>query len=255
MRFKRFAAALDTLQAPLRVFFRDDDAGWSDERLAALLDVFDAHRAPIDLAVIPQALTRELALDLCARRANARERLGLHQHGYAHLNHESMGRKCEFGPARSAEQQARDVLAGQLRLRALLGSIDPIFTPPWNRCSQATLPALSASGLHLSRDVTATPLALGPVRECPVQVDWCKWLKGAEPDLAELDRQLAAFTQRGGASLGIMLHHAAMTEADWTALDELLPALNSHRRVRLCLMRELLERAGAMTGVTLAASV
>src|SRR5215216_1787878 len=83
-----------------KFFFRDDDAGWGDERLLALLDVFEARGTWVDLAVIPRALDAGLAPELLAR-----ERVGLHQHGLVHANHEPEGRrKCEFGPARSASQ-------------------------------------------------------------------------------------------------------------------------------------------------------
>ena len=252
MPFSEFSAALDAAITPIGVFFRDDDAGWEDERLLTLLDVFDEQRAPIDLAVIPQALTRELALDLCVRRARARDRLGLHQHGYAHTNHETTGRKCEFGPARAAEQQAQDVMVGQLRLRALLGVIDPIFTPPWNRCTQATVEAVQMSGLKvLSRDAGAAALELGGLRDCPVHVDWCKWTNTPTPDWAMLDQQLALAVKQGepggdrnvaadGANtLGVMLHHAVMVDADWQMLRKLLALLHQHPRVRLNLMREL----------------
>jgi hypothetical protein len=242
VRFRQLSAALNAAPASIKLFFRDDDAGWGDEHLRALLEVFEAQAAPIDLAVIPHALTREMALELCTRRARGRDRLGFHQHGYRHSNYETEGRKCEFGPSRSAQQQAHDILAGQMRLRALLGNIDPIFTPPWNRCTQATVQAVRASGQKaLSRDVTAAPLELGPLDACAVHVDWCKWTHRADPDWAALDQQLAVFVQRGQSTLGIMLHHAVMTDADWAALRELLPLLNAHRRAQLCLMRELIQ--------------
>src|SRR4051812_44895721 len=73
------------------VFFRDDDAGWADARLCALLDRFERHGLPADLAVIPAALDHRLAGEL--RRRAATQRLGLHQHGFAHRNHEPDGRK------------------------------------------------------------------------------------------------------------------------------------------------------------------
>jgi peptidoglycan/xylan/chitin deacetylase (PgdA/CDA1 family) len=268
MPFSQFSTALDAVTTDIRVFFRDDDAGWADERLMTLLDVFDEQRAPIDLAVIPQALTRELALELCMRRARAREYLGLHQHGYAHTNHQSEGRKCEFGAARSAEQQAQDVMAGHERLGALLGRIDPIFTPPWNRCTQATVAALRECGLKvLSRDFGAAPLELGALRDAPVHVDWCKWTNTQTPDWASLDQQLglaveravpaerdkravpagtdkravpAGTDKRAVPALGVMLHHAVMGDADWQALRELLALLYRYPRVRLSLMRELI---------------
>lgn len=254
MRFEQLTAALDAATAPIKVFFRDDDAGWADEHLRALLDVFESHDAPIDLAVIPQALTREMALELCVRRARRRGRLGLHQHGYTHSNHEAAGRKCEFGASRLAEQQKHDVLVGQLRLRALLGTIDPIFTPPWNRCTQSTVQALCAAGLQvLSRDATATALDLGALQQCPVHVDWCKWTNCAAPDWQELDKRFSALVQAGQNTIGIMLHHAAMAQADWTALAELLPILNRHARAQLCAMRELVRLEHSYSGEKAAA--
>jgi len=42
---------------PVDFFFRIDDVGWEDDRLFPLLDLFEQRAVPIDLAVIPQALT------------------------------------------------------------------------------------------------------------------------------------------------------------------------------------------------------
>src|SRR3954467_1577014 len=83
--------SLDRSEAPVDVFFRDDDAGWADERLLELIDRFAAHGLPLDLAVIPMELSAVLAERLAERP------VGLHQHGYAHTNHQLEGRKCEFG--------------------------------------------------------------------------------------------------------------------------------------------------------------
>jgi hypothetical protein len=95
-------AALDEASGPVDFFLRDDDAGWDDERLFAMLEVVERHALPIDLAVIPQALSPSLADSLIAQQARSDAQLGLHQHGLAHRNHESDGRKCEFGPSPSA---------------------------------------------------------------------------------------------------------------------------------------------------------
>src|SRR4051794_7609648 len=111
------ARALDAAPAPVAFFFRDDDAGWGDARLAALLDVFASHATWLDLAVIPRALDAGLARELLAR-----EGVGLHQHGLAHANHEPEGlRRCEFGPARPAALQRADIVEGRERLEDLLG--------------------------------------------------------------------------------------------------------------------------------------
>jgi len=51
---------LDACACPVRFFFRDDDVGWDDERLWALLDRFARGATPVDLAVIPAMLTGSL---------------------------------------------------------------------------------------------------------------------------------------------------------------------------------------------------
>ncbi len=100
-------AALDAAPSPVPVFFRDDDAGWGDDRLCALLDRFEARALPIDVAAIPRALGPAIARELAARGVS------VHQHGFAHANHEPEGRKYEFGPSRSREVQRRDIEAGR----------------------------------------------------------------------------------------------------------------------------------------------
>ena len=93
--------ALDAARAPVTFFFRDDDGGWADLRLRALLDVHEEYGMPVDLALIPDALSPWLIRHL-ERRASRNGLLGLHQHGRAHVNHETTGRKCEFGESRVA---------------------------------------------------------------------------------------------------------------------------------------------------------
>ncbi len=168
---KALEAKLATLDAPVELFFRNDDAGWAQDRLEALIELFAARQVPLDCAVIPASLDAPTARDLCALR-NAFPLLGLHQHGYAHSNHEPAdSRKCEFGPARPLERQLADVIAGRERLDGLLGAWDPIFTPPWNRCSAATLQGLASHGFALvSTDRHRDDL--GTIAQLPVTLDW-----------------------------------------------------------------------------------
>ena len=63
--------ALDAATAPVHFFIRDDDAGWDDARLFALLRCTERARVPIDLAVIPQATGVGLRRSL-SRAARAR---------------------------------------------------------------------------------------------------------------------------------------------------------------------------------------
>jgi hypothetical protein len=236
-------AALDAAPAATPFFLRDDDAGWDDTRLFALLDRTRHAGAPIDLAVIPQATGPALAASLCARADAAPGLIGLHQHGFAHRNHEAIGRKCEFGDSRSAAAQQDDLCSGRERLRQCFGArLDAIFTPPWNRCSAATPPLLAQLGFTaLSRSRGAAPQQSLP--ELPVDVDWCKQRRLAAAQggcsgplvAAALARRVAT-----GGPVGLMLHHADMDGNDLALLDELLQATRRHPHVRWMPMRDLL---------------
>jgi len=48
-------ASLDGRAGPVAFFVRDDDGGWNDEALLALLDTVERRGVPIDLAWIPDA--------------------------------------------------------------------------------------------------------------------------------------------------------------------------------------------------------
>jgi len=253
--------ALDRCEHAVPVFFRDDDGGWADAELRALVGLFAEHETPIDLALIPTAVGLPLA-DWLAERAGPM--LGLHQHGYEHVSHERKGRKCEFGVARGYRKQRQDIALGQHRLKSVFGrKLDPIFTPPWNRCTADTAVALRRLGFRaLSRDVTAKPLeGAEDLRDIKVSVDWMKYRDGDQPDLAALGDRLAA--QLGGdGPVGIMLHHAVMGEKDLRALAALLELLRSHLVIDCLPMRELIDpaaprrlrppRAGASVALSLA---
>jgi predicted deacetylase len=240
-------AALDAATAPVDFFLRDDDAGWNDERLVALLACTEAARVPIDLAVIPQATGAGLAAELRARVDAVPGLIGLHQHGHAHSNFETQGRRCEFGPGRELQAQRRDLIEGREQLRALFGTrLDGLFTPPWNRCSAQTpglLAELDYTGL--SRDRSAPVQHALP--ELAVDVDWCKQRRLANErgdDAGQsIDAELARHV-RSGATLGLMLHHAQMSDIELSWLQTWLPCWASHPNARWRLMQPLLlERA------------
>lgn len=232
--------ALERAPDPIIGFVRDDDAGWDDRRLYRLLDLFDAYETPIDLAVIPTQLHGELADELRRRHGGAAGRLGLHQHGYSHVNHESQGRKCEFGPSRAPELQYADIARGRELLGSRLGdAVDPFFTPPWNRCTSGTAAALSALGFALlSRDSTATPFGLPELAEVVVQVDWFASRKGTRLTRDELGSLLAE-RALGQHPLGVMLHHAVMDDAEFDGVEQLVGLLAHHPNVRMRSMAQV----------------
>lgn len=214
------AAALAAAPRPVPVFFRNDDAGWDDAALVRLLDVFAPSRTPIDLAVIPSEARPELVAELLRRREDG---VRVHQHGATHANHEAVGRKCEFGPSRTPAQRQADIVEGQRVLRARFGdALDPVFTPPWNRCEPDSGDHLAAAGIAvLSRDATAPALGHAQVREVRIDVDWFGKARGERWTREELGRRLAAAVAERGR-LGVMLHHAVTSADDLAGIAELV---------------------------------
>lgn len=222
------------------VFFRDDDVGWDDRALLALLEVFVRRDVPVDLAVIPVATHPHVASSLLRLRRDAA--IGLHQHGYAHVDHETQGRKCEFGSSRTPDQLAADVSAGARLLGELFGEhLDPIFTPPWNRCRPELGDVLADAGFEvLSRDSTATPLERPRLAELPVTVDWFGTSKRTKLPFDRADRGRAIAGSLGsGRPVGIMLHHAVCGDGDRADVDELLSVFASSRAVTCRTMRDV----------------
>lgn len=245
--------ALDARSAPLSFFLRDDDAGWEEPRLMRLLDLCGSLACPIDLAVIPAAVTSDEARRLLAWRAAAPARVGLHQHGWAHVDHEhhgTGGRKSEFGASRPAEDRWRDLAAGRRRLLDWFGdALDPVFTPPWNRCTDDTAAMLPALGLSvLSRDAGALPTGVASLRECPTHLDWFAKRRGVRLPADEFARRAAAVAA-SASPVGILLHHAVMDDVEFAGLEHLLRVLRAHAHCRPCSLLDAAARVRPTTPV------
>lgn len=231
--------ALDRASSPIQCFFRDDDGGWADDRLLALLDLFQTHSMAIDLALIPAALSDRLARTLVKRIELGQQPLGFHQHGYQHVNHQSTGRKCEFGDQRLFRQQYEDIARGrQILFEALGDHSQAIFTPPWNRCTQDTVRALSQLGFQaLSRDNTGDFLATEDLVEIPVSIDWFGKKQGLRFSFERLGLRIATQMEKT-PTLGIMLHHQHMDATELSRLGELLRLFSHHPALQPCLMKD-----------------
>jgi hypothetical protein len=243
------ARALDVRSGPLDIFFRDDDAGWANEQLFELLDLFAQQRWPIDLAAIPAAVRDPLAAALLTR-VHAGSPIGLHQHGFMHLNHEPEGRPWEFGPSRPAAAQQRDIAAGSRALREYFGAfLDPIFTPPWNRCTPATALCVRECGLTaISRDRSADPLNVEGLSDCSIGVDWFARAKGKRLTRHEWAVRMAQEIADVPTPLGVMLHHAQMDRDEFRALGELMTTCTTSIHVRGVLMRDVVAATTARIG-------
>ena len=170
----------------------------------------------------------------------------MHQHGYAHVNHEPEGRKCEFGVSRSAAEQADDIAAGRELLGSQLGDLAPVFTPPWNRCAPWTAEVLRDLGVAvLSRDLSAGVAGVPGLVELPVTVDW--FAKRRKVPVDRTGRgELLAEKAREPRPVGVMLHHEVMSDLDRADTGALLALLGRASRRR----RRPPRRAGARRRLT-----
>jgi peptidoglycan/xylan/chitin deacetylase (PgdA/CDA1 family) len=230
---------------PVAVFFRADDVGVPGRRFARLVEIFQRHRAPLGLAVVPAWLTAARWERLAALTRGGAGLWCWHQHGWRHANHEPEGKKQEFGPARPAARVAADLRRGRRRLEALMGpAFYPAFTPPWNRCSAQALALIRAAGYRaVSRSSGSRPPAPPGLPELAVNLDLhTRREPSAEGAWRMLGEELQAAVAAGRC--GIMIHHQRMNAAAAAFLDALLAALKAQGGFRLAGMPALAENDG-----------
>ena len=226
------------------VFFRADDIGIPSKQYTDLIQLFTKHQIPLALAVVPSWLNEERRNHLFDIAGKNPSLWCWHQHGTRHVNHETQGKKQEFGSARTEEEIQHSLSRGKSRLATLLGDdFTPIFTPPWNRCSQQTLQQLiELRFLAISRSSGARPLSPASLPDLQVNVD-LHTRKENSPQkaltnlLSELEHSLAT------GWCGIMLHHQRMNARALLFLDILLKVIRSEANLSVAAFPDLIERA------------
>lgn len=155
---------------------RVDDVGMcNNERHDLLGEIADIGHT-VNAAVVPIHAIRSAEWLTPLLRAHS-GRIEIHQHGWSHINHESTGRKAEFGSARCSSVHAADIARGKVLLHELFGpAFVPVFCPPWNRVNDDLLNICSALGFSgvsaFGRLVVAPPMC-----DLSVNIDVTKALR------------------------------------------------------------------------------
>ena len=214
------------------LFFRADDIGIPSHSFHQLIHCFHKHNLPLCLATVPTWLTPKRLHELSMSMDPRSSQWCWHLHGWLHRNFEVSGKKQEFGPSRNPDT-IKDILhKGRTRLETLLEeSFHPVFTPPWNRCSQATLTSLANMRFKaVSRSVGARPDAPSVLPDFLVNVD-LHTRKESSPErslehlMTELEKGIAA------GQCGIMIHHQRMNRRALHLLDLLLEIVGQDQRI------------------------
>ena len=214
----------------LHIFLRDDDIDVDEETLRQLLDISLARDVPINLQVIPAGLT-EAGYRLVADHKRFTPHLvELNQHGWQHVNHQIEGRKCEFGPIRSYDQQYEDIARGKALLEERFDDLfAPVFTPPWNRCTEETFAVLHELGFSTFSGLrNGSPISGYGFRDISVTLDYYRW-KGNPRMKAPTELVTSLIDQiKVGEPIGLMLHHKVMDADAFSFLDALLIELRRY---------------------------
>ncbi len=224
-----------------QIFFRADDIGVPGKQFTKLIHLFREHKLPLCLAVVPTWLTADRLSKLQQDTGTASSQWCWHQHGWLHRNYETVGKKQEFGPARSGKIQVADLKKGKERLQKIMGSnFSPFFTPPWNRCSKNTLEGLQELQFQaVSRSENAKPLAPAGLPDIQVNID-LHTRKEANPKkcLQDLLTEISQGIANGTG--GIMIHHQRMNQAAFDFLDLLLHTIRADPRLSSLLFQDLI---------------
>ncbi|MGB7181599.1 MAG: hypothetical protein WBD34_17285 [Burkholderiaceae bacterium] len=234
------AEAIAKKKDRIHIFFRNDDGGWAQERLDNLWHLMLRHGLPMDVAVIPDALTEQIADRLHGLHQRSTGMLRFHQHGFRHRNHEFSDRKSEFGISRTFEQQLTDIDEGRTVLGRWLGnSVDPFFTPPWNRCTDVTISALHTLGFQvISRITGSDSLVCNQLKPIDVSIDWLKSRKGQRMTWAQFCNYAKSQFEIGD-TIGIMLHHEHMDTPELERFQQFVKLLMAQPNVQFCSMKAI----------------
>lgn len=225
-----------------KIFFRADDIGVPGKQFSQLIKLFQDHKLPLCMAVVPTWLTTARFSTLQRLTGKETSQWCWHQHGWLHRNHETEGKKQEFGPGRPATEQLRDLKNGQERLTDIMGkTFSPFFTPPWNRCSIDTLQGLKDFGFQaVSRSLNAKPVTLSNLPDLQINID-LHTRKESDPERSSQNLLLELEQGISSGTGGIMIHHQRMNQANFVFLKLLLQAITNNLSLHPLRFQEMLQ--------------
>lgn len=211
---------------PCKIWLRDDDAFSDVPSLRTLLE--SVPNSQISLAVIPGLMHPSL-VNLLEHYPNVR----ILQHGWKHQNWNGIdSAPNEFPELRELEVMARELLTGLAILNKTFGPrCLPVFVPPWHNCSESVLKRSASIGFSaISMNSPCLPLLKRlSIFEINIEVDVTNWRFGGRfigiQSLANAIERSCHVRRLWDAEylpIGILTHHARMTNSDLLEFNQFL---------------------------------
>ena len=226
-----------------KIFFRADDIGAGGQPFEVLCRLFRRYEVPLAMAVVPAWISSIRKKQLFDAAPLDEPLWGWHQHGWRHVNWERSGKNSEFGEQRPFEKQMRDISQGCRKMQEIFGDrLAEVFTPPWNRLSNATIKILHE--LNFKAVSMTSPFPRGyknteGLKNLRIQLDL--HTRKAKDGISDFKTLLEEITVLLGKRerIGIMIHHQRMTSFAFEFLEELLHLLKNHSKAHFLDFKEL----------------
>lgn len=207
-----------------KLFFRNDDVGWNLKDFDRLLSLFVTNHHKLNGAAIPSASLDSYPVGIFSE---FKKNLQIHTHGFAHLDHQSEGKKAEFGSARSLDSVKKELQQAYANTQHIFGDLFfPAFTPPWNRIEDSWISLIHECGFRiLSRDGDRKNSIAG-LGDLNVHIDLHTSRKPVAYTPETLLQEVLSL-QTPYNHVGIMIHHKHMAEADFVFIDQFLQLLTA----------------------------
>ncbi|MEO1089501.1 MAG: polysaccharide deacetylase [Pseudomonadota bacterium] len=200
-------------------WWRDDDAGRDAPALARLLELAEARRCPVALAVVPAWLE-----PAATRRILGCPFATVLQHGIAHENHSAEGEKRrELGGKADRSRLVDAMVDGRGRLADRFGpQFLPVMVPPWNRIDADVAERLPDAGF-VGLSCFGGPRQAAAMVRLDTHLDAVAWRDGRRPrPWAVLQERLETGSREGPWPFGLLTHHLVVDAAGWGTLDRAL---------------------------------
>ena len=233
------------------LFIRNDDVCTLDKPFQEFFDFMLSQKIPVVYGVIPAQLQEDTAIFLKRAKERNPKLLDIVQHGFAHCNYAAAGEdKYEFGPARSYDEQFKDIDQGMRIMRRWFGeSVTPGFIPPYHAEDAKTIDAIEALNIPLYSARLKVPRQVKKFIDLPAQI-WANRVdaKGTPTplDFNGLSIDLASVLESGPITGMVFRHHMMINPRDkdvFMALMKLVLAQRAQGKIRTVLFSDLLNTA------------